>query len=300
MRKKNMFYLFAIALLLFMSCESSPSSSFYVSYDDLYPTLSKARSFLENNNIESAKNTMTNASSRDRLTILYAICAKQIRGFNYRNNTKDFILFLISRNVDVNETDTGEFPAGPKLSYGYRKDLTALMQASSSGNYEAVQVLIDNGAKVNLRDKDGATALSKAYDKGEMEIYNYLVEHGAIEFAPRQVAQQPSAPAPSPTTVIVQPSAPVQTTPTPSTPTAYTLRGGTYGLTGTKATISIASVGRAGIINYVTTDGKNGIGSYGIEGNRMTISMEGYTFIYTITSETSFSGNGETWVRTGY
>jgi len=28
--------------------------------------------------------------------------------------------------------------------------------------------------------------------------------------------------------------------------------------------------------------------------------MEGYTFVYTVTSETSFSGNGETWVRTGY
>jgi len=32
----------------------------------------------------------------------------------------------------------------------------------------------------------------------------------------------------------------------------------------------------------------------------MTIQMEGYTFLYTVTSETSFSGNGETWVRTGF
>jgi len=110
-----------------------------------------------------------------------------------------------------------------------------------------------------------------------------------------------SSPAtPAPTTVIIQPSSPAQTSVTPSAPNAPSLRGGTYGLSGTKATISIASVGKAGVINYVTTDGRRGIGSYGIEGNRMTISMEGYTFVYTITSETSFSGNGETWVRTGY
>jgi len=283
-----------------------------VSYDDLYPTLSKARSFLENNNIEGAKSTMTNASSRDRLTILYAICAKEISGFNYRNNTKEFILFLINRNVDVNETDTGEFPAGPKLSIYFRKDLTALMQASLSGNYEAVQVLIDNGAKVNLRDKDGATALSKAYDKGEMEIYNYLVEHGAIEFAPRQIAQAtpPATQTVSPANnIIIQPTAPTQSTPAQSAPSAPTLQTGTYAANGTNITMHL----NLGQVTAFSGRDPIAFGTYRISGNSLAVtfdartsttgagaSLRGNTYIYTITSNATFSGNGEDWARTGF
>jgi hypothetical protein len=51
-------------------------------------------------------------------------------------------------------------------------------------------------------------------------------------------------------------------------------------------------------------------GTYRINGNQLVISfltgngaganLQGKTFAYTITSDTSFSGGGETWVRTGY
>jgi hypothetical protein len=51
-------------------------------------------------------------------------------------------------------------------------------------------------------------------------------------------------------------------------------------------------------------------GTYRINGNQLVITfntgngaganLQGKTFAYTITSDTSFSGGGENWVRTGY
>jgi len=296
------------------SCGSSPSysSSSYFSYDDIYPVLVKARSYLENNNTEGAKNVLSGASQRDKLTTLYAICAKEIRGFNYRNHTREMITFLINRNVDVNETGVGEFPASPKQSIAFNEDLTALMLASSSGNFEAVQVLLDNGAKINLRDKDGATSLSKAYDKGEMEIYNYLIEHGAIVFESRQVVQAtpPSTQTtPSTTNIIVQPAAPAQTAPAQPRPATPTLQTGTYAANRTNITMHL-NLGQV-----TASSGRDPVafGTYTISGNQLAVtfdartpstgagaSLRGNTYVYTITSNATFSGNGEEWIRTGY
>jgi hypothetical protein len=78
------------------------------------------------------------------------------------------------------------------------------------------------------------------------------------------------------------------------------LQSGSYGLSGSNANIHFTSIGRSGIISYTTAAGKAGTGSYTINGDSMTIQMEGYTFVYTINSRTMFSGNGETWVRTGF
>jgi len=52
---------------------------------------------------------------------------------------------------------------------------------------------------------------------------------------------------------------------------------------------------------YITREGKRGTGSYSINGNTMTVQIEGLTDVYTITSKTSFTGrDGSIWVRTGY
>ena len=186
---------------------------------------------------------------------------------------------------------------------------TALMQASKNGHLDIVRYLVEQGAKINLRDDVGNTAASLAYDKGEIEIYDYLKANGAIDYEPRQVAQ-PAAPAPSSTTnVYVQPSAPAQSTPSePSHNTGNAianafkspLQSGTYSLAGTQAKIRLTAIAKSGVFSYTNRQGGTGTGSYSIDGNRMTIQMESYTLVYTVTSETSFSGSGETWVRTGY
>jgi len=54
-----------------------------------------------------------------------------------------------------------------------------------------------------LRRKGEARCLFIPHGKGEIEVYNYLKEHGTAYFEPRQIAQKPGAPA-SRTNVYIQ------------------------------------------------------------------------------------------------
>jgi len=185
-----------------------------------------------------------------------------------------------------------------------------LMFEAEAGNFNNVRFLVENGARVNLRANDGSTAASLAYDKGEIEIYNYLKEHGAIDFEPRQVAQ-PAAPAPAPsstTNVYVQPSAPAQSTPAPA-PSTPTLQTGRYAWSNSGTNMNMTF--NVGMVTAYINNSPIGVwhGTYRINGSQLVItvsaatgdyaSMRGRTFSYNITSDTSFSGSGETWVRIG-
>lgn len=54
---------------------------------------------------------------------------------------------------------------------------TALMLAVSHGRLDMVQLLIEAGADVNIRDEDGSTALMCAAEHGHMEIVKHLLHH---------------------------------------------------------------------------------------------------------------------------
>jgi hypothetical protein len=201
----------------------------------------------------------------------------------------EVIRFFIERGADINERYNGK---------------TALHFAVIRNQPAIVRYLVESGININARDNDGATAASLAYDKGEMEIYDYLKANGARDFEPRQVAQ-PAAPASSSTTnVYVQQPAPVQSAPAP-VPATPTLRPGRYACSGTNVTMEIQSP-----LLFVTLySGYStvGNGSYKINGNTIIITisqandvikhMRGMTYAYTIVSDTSFSGGGETWYR---
>ena len=61
----------------------------------------------------------------------------------------------------------------------YAKDAdghSALIESSSRGYLEQVQLLLDKGADVNIRDKDGNTALIHASSKGHLAIVKLLIE----------------------------------------------------------------------------------------------------------------------------
>ena len=193
---------------------------------------------------------------------------------------------------------------GADINLRGSNDWTALMGAARNGHTDIVRYLVEHGANVNLRNNDGATAASMAYDRGNVDIFDYLMANGAREFEPRQVAQ-PAAPAPQ-TNVYVQPSAPAQNpapAPAPSTPT---FQPGTYAFSGSNITMSLLGYQAAAYSGYTQV----AWGTYRINGNQLVISfhtgngagasLQGKTFAYTLTSTTSFSGNGETWVRTGY
>jgi hypothetical protein len=180
--KKNSFWvaMFSMALALGMALVGCTTYKEDITWE------------LNHNNLDGAKNILRNTSAELKSAILASVCVSsgglKLQGFNYTNNTREMILFLIENGVDINEPlRGGVYGSGYGTEYTYRYiDTTPLMVAAANGNFEAVKVLVEKGAKVNLRDRNGATAASLAYDGGEIEIYNYLKEHGAIEFEQKQ------------------------------------------------------------------------------------------------------------------
>lgn len=57
-----------------------------------------------------------------------------------------------------------------------------LIEAVKSGNKESVRELINTGAEVNQQDKQGWTPLNWAAGKGDLEIVELLIQHGANPF----------------------------------------------------------------------------------------------------------------------
>lgn len=100
-----------------------------------------------------------NAKDKKGITVLMWACV------NTAKIAKP-VEFLISKGADVNarENSNGE---------------TALMSAAFVGNVEAVLALIKNGADVNAKAYNGATALSTAIVHGHIEIENILRSSGA-------------------------------------------------------------------------------------------------------------------------
>jgi uncharacterized protein len=77
-------------------------------------------------------------------------------------------LFLIEAGADVN--------CRPK-----KRDWTPLMYAASSGSASIVTALLAAGAKVNVSDTDGNTALSLAAANGHAAVVELLKQAGARE-----------------------------------------------------------------------------------------------------------------------
>jgi hypothetical protein len=193
----------------------------------------------------------------------------------------EIVRYLVERGADVN--------------FGDKDGRTPLIYASSNGNLDMVKYFVENRANLNARDVYGRSALNHAYDKGNIEIYNFLLAQGAMVF---ESNPQQSAP------VVTQSQASPSTPSTQSTTSSSTLQTGRYAASGTNTSIRISSIGSVDIFNGST---QVATGTYRISGNQIVISwgiggpanLSGRTFTYTITSNTSFSGHGENWVRTG-
>ena len=54
-----------------------------------------------------------------------------------------------------------------------------LIQASSAGDYQTVQKLVQNGVNINERDSNGSTPLMHAVSERKFEVAKYLIESGA-------------------------------------------------------------------------------------------------------------------------
>jgi hypothetical protein len=194
---------------------------------------------------------------------------------------------------------------GADVNYRYSTDktyadgMTPLLYTCQWGNFETVKLLVEHDADVNLSAKDGSTALSIASETGQTLIWNYLKEHGAIEkinTVDNSAAQLKGATGIS-GLLNSQSSATTGISGVLNNRLAI-LQNGTYRLSGSTSEIKLNGSANAGNILY-TNNGKPANGYFRTEGTVMTVVMEGRTFIYKIDSNISFSGNGETWVRTG-
>ncbi|MCL2229828.1 MAG: ankyrin repeat domain-containing protein [Treponema sp.] len=220
-----------------------------------------------------------------------------------RNQPNDVVQFLVNSGATANgeilllamERQRFDFArqfiqAGVDVNYQYplsRNDsdgMTCLLHAARFNNFELVQLLTDRGANINTRNKEGSTALSIAQANNNSQIADYLIERGAVQTAGNMPRQQTGG---GIGTLFENNTAEFM-------PANYRLSG-TGGTTNDLMFTGNASAGRVGLIR----DNRAYNGSYQAANGRLTILIEGRSFVYQIDSNTSFSGNGETWVRIG-
>eukprot|EP00794_Sanderia_malayensis_P018926 gene18926-20830_t len=73
--------------------------------------------------------------------------------------------------------------------------IAALHQACTNGNIDSARMLIENGAKVNLKDWRGYSALKIAVCSGNFELAEFLIQNGASVEDIRDGFQQDAFPA---------------------------------------------------------------------------------------------------------
>ncbi len=73
---------------------------------------------------------------------------------------EDLTELLVQRGADVNQID--------------RSGRSSLMTAAYHGRLKHVRFLLDNGARVDLKDEDGYTAMELAIEKRHVEIVDLL------------------------------------------------------------------------------------------------------------------------------
>jgi ankyrin repeat protein len=56
-----------------------------------------------------------------------------------------------------------------------------LHRAAQYDDREVIELLIDNGAQLNARDKEGNTPVGVALMNGRKEIAKFLRRHGAVD-----------------------------------------------------------------------------------------------------------------------
>jgi ankyrin repeat protein len=157
--------------------------------------------------------------------------------------------------------------------------MTPLLYACKWNNFELVKMLVEHGANVQTRDKNGSTALSMARVNGNIQIADFLLEKGAVESGNYLQPQQSTG-----ITGFLESHAAFQT--------------GTYYVLGGNISMRFSGNANSGSINYFV-NGVSRTGVYKVEGSNLSLAMDGRTFTYKVDSNMSFSGNGEVWVRSG-
>lgn len=83
-----------------------------------------------------------------------------------KNNQSEIVLYLIEQGADVNYQES---------NYG----MTAILQASYFGDTKYMKKLLDIGADIDVRGKEGQTPLSMACSNQKADAAKLLIKHGA-------------------------------------------------------------------------------------------------------------------------
>ena len=167
------------------------------------------------------------------------------------------------------------------LEKNYADGMAPLLYAVKWGYDDIARLLIEKGADINIQAVNGDTALSIALKNNNDALYEYLLENGAAE---------PVAGAPPQNSGIAD----------ILDSGIYSFQRGSYRLSGSTRYMRFSGNASSGNIEYVDiANNRLNSGFYRITGNTISISLDGYSFVYRIDSNESFSGNGEIWVRIG-
>jgi hypothetical protein len=194
----------------------------------------------------------------------------------------NFVRTFVEMGVDVN------YKYSDKKSYA--DGMTALLHAARWNSLETVKLLVSGGADINARTKDGETAAAIARENGYTDVYQYLMENGAADIIINNNANNKAA-------ATIQPNA--------SQGIAGVIEGGialemgTYRLAGNVTELTLIGTTKGGNILYKNSQGTVGTGYFQIEENTITLMLGNAQFVYRIDTKRAFSGNGETWTKTG-
>ena len=94
--------------------------------------------------------------------------------FNVSSNFPDLYQLLIDRGADVNVQDSEEGNTA----------LIRELEYYQQGNHNQLQIIImllENGADPNIQNFENKTALMYANEKGDQQIIDLLIQHGATQ-----------------------------------------------------------------------------------------------------------------------
>jgi len=238
----------------------------------------KAMDILERYNIRPSGYDLFTAINRNQPDIvIYSIMNRGVQANGeillllMEKQRFDAAAQLVEAGVDVNY----QYP----LSKNYADGMTPLLYACKWNNFELVKMLIEHGANVHTKNKNGSAALSIARVNGNNQIADFLIEKGAVESGNYLPPQQNTG-----ISSFLENQINFQT--------------GTYYVLGGNVSMRFSGNANSGSINYLV-NGMSRTGVYKVEGSNLSLAMDGRTFIYKVDSNISFSGNGEVWVRTG-
>lgn len=149
----------------------------YLDYFEEYsPDLLK---YMVNLTDANGNTAMHYAVSHGNFDIVSILLDSKVCNINNTNNAGYTCVMLVSlAKLDVAEHQTVVqrlFQMSDVNVRAKKHNQTALMLATSHGNYNMVKMLLDAGADINIQDEDGSTALMCAAEHGRMDIIKILL-----------------------------------------------------------------------------------------------------------------------------